>query len=162
EFRSPDGEHFRVKFNESRQDPLSHHLNAMLYRGKASIESPEWGDFTCKLGPSDGQHCDPKDPRACGEGGICGSEPFNTIVCIGFGPDGDAFILNPEESLFNPVEAASSVLGVYEEVPLRGIVVWNSHAFNVYDEPAGLDAWVNFYFAAPEEQLRPRTRFVED
>jgi hypothetical protein len=56
---------------------------------------------------------------------------------------------------------ATGVDGVYDEIPIRGIVVWNSHAFNVYDEPAALDAWINFEFAAPEEQLRRLDRFVD-
>jgi hypothetical protein len=39
--------------------------------------------------------------------------------------------------------------------------VWNSHAFNITDEPAALDIWVNLEFAAPEEQRRPLERFVD-
>jgi hypothetical protein len=38
---------------------------------------------------------------------------------------------------------------------------WNSHAFNLYDEPADLDVWINFDFAAPEEQVRRLDRFVD-
>ena len=45
--------------------------------------------------------------------------------------------------------------GVYEEAPLKGILVWNSHAFNLTGEPANLDMWINFEFAAPQEQVRP-------
>ena len=47
------------------------------------------------------------------------------------------------------------------------MLVWNSHAFNVTDEPAKLDIWINFEFAAPEEQryrctLRRHQRHLED
>src|SRR6185369_4169585 len=51
--------------------------------------------------------------------------------------------------------------GIFEEAPLRGILVWNSHAFNVTDAPAPLDMWVNLEFAAPSEQIRPLQRFVD-
>jgi hypothetical protein len=33
--------------------------------------------------------------------------------------------------------------GVYAEAPLRGTLVWNSHAYNVTDKPGKLDIWVN-------------------
>jgi hypothetical protein len=57
--------------------------------------------------------------------------------------------------------AAAGVPGVYDEVPLRTIVVWNSHAFNLYDQPADLDVWINFEFAAPDQQQRRLERFVD-
>ena len=41
--------------------------------------------------------------------------------------------------------------GIFEEAPLKGILVWNSHAFNVTDRPAPLDMWINFDFATPPD-----------
>jgi hypothetical protein len=161
EFLNPEGDAFRVSFIQARQDPLSHHLVAIAYKGKTSIHDPIWGSFTCKQGPRDGEQCDPVVVDACGEGGICGSEPQDALACIGFGP-GDAGIGVGDESLFNTMgSAAAGVPGVYDEVPLKGIVVWNSHAFNLYDQPADLDVWVNFEFAAPDQQQRRLERFVE-
>jgi hypothetical protein len=50
---------------------------------------------------------------------------------------------------------------VFAEAPLRGILVWDSHAFNVTDSPAPLDIWMNFDFAAPDEQIDLLQRFVD-
>jgi hypothetical protein len=52
--------------------------------------------------------------------------------------------------------AFGGVEGVYAEAPLRGMLIWNSHAFNVTDRPGKLDIWVNLEFAAPEEQRYPQ------
>ena len=53
--------------------------------------------------------------------------------------------------------------GVYNEIPLKGMIIWNSHAFNLTDENGKVEAWINLYFAPPEEQLYPVTQiFVAD
>src|SRR6185369_7657022 len=35
------------------------------------------------------------------------------------------------------------------------MIFWNSHAFNLTDSPGKLEAWVNFTFAPPEQQIYP-------
>lgn len=161
EYLNPEGDAFRVGFIQARQDPLSHHLVAIAYKGATSIHDPVWGPFTCKQGPRDGEPCDPVVAGTCGADGLCGSEPRDALACIGFGP-GDAGIGVGDQSLFNTMgSAAAGVPGVYDEVPLKGIVVWNSHAFNLYDQPGHLDIWVNFEFAPPDEQQHRLERFVE-
>ena len=50
--------------------------------------------------------------------------------------------------------------GVYDELPLKGMIIWNSHAFNLTDEDGKLEAWLNFEFAAPEEQQFPLQRHL--
>ena len=68
------------------------------------------------------------------------------VGCIGYGP-GDASIGFGNDSLFNTMAAGlGSVEGVYDEAPLKGMLVWNSHAFNVTDQPGKLDIWVNLDF----------------
>jgi hypothetical protein len=42
--------------------------------------------------------------------------------------------------------------GVFKELPLRGMILWNSHAFNLTDDDGKLEAWANFEFAPPEQQ----------
>jgi hypothetical protein len=37
--------------------------------------------------------------------------------------------------------------GVYNTFPVRGLVYWNSHAFNLTNEDTDMHAWVNLYFA---------------
>jgi hypothetical protein len=45
--------------------------------------------------------------------------------------------------------------GVYAAAPIKGILVWNSHAFNVNDEDAEFRMWMNLEFAKKEEQIHP-------
>lgn len=161
EFLGPDGTTFRFKQVEARQDPLSHHAVVIVYRGQAPITSPLWGPFACRGGAHDGQGCVPTDRAACGAEGVCASPPVPSLACIGYGP-GDASIGNGASSLFTSMGSGlAGREGVYDEAPLQGILVWNSHAFNLVNEPAKLDMWVNFTFAAPDEQRRPLQRFVD-
>src|SRR5262249_22829023 len=84
------------------------------------------------------------------------------VGCIGFGPGGDANIGVGNDSLFNTMAAGlGAVEGVYAEAPLKGMLVWNSHAFNVTDEPGKLDIWVNLEFAPRAGQLHRLQRFTE-
>ena len=46
--------------------------------------------------------------------------------------------------------------GVYEQIPLKGIIIWNSHAFNLTNTAAKQEAWINLYFAPPEDQIYPK------
>lgn len=155
------GIHFRYKRVDARQDPLSHHAVVVRYRGSTPITSPVWGAFACRGGARDGETCDPTNVTGCGADSVCASEPVQALACIGFGP-GDAGIGNGDQSLFSTMGAAvSGSSGIYEEMPPQGILVWNSHAFNITDEPATLDMWINFEFAAPAEQIVPLARFVD-
>lgn len=159
EFRGPNGDTFRYKRVEARQDPLSHHAVLVAYTGSTPLDSPVWGAWTCGGGERHGEPCEPTDPGACGDG-VCASTPQSAVGCIGFGP-GDASIGFGNDSLFNTMAAGlGSLKGVYAETPLRGMFVWNSHAFNVTDEPGKLDIWVNLYFASPEEQVNELERFT--
>ena len=161
EFRGSDGTTFRYKRVEARQDPLSHHAVLIVYNGSASITSPVWGAFACRGGALDGQGCVPTNLNACGDDGVCASPPVPSVACIGYGP-GDASIGTGETSLFTSMGSSLSGRdGVYDEAPLKGILVWNSHAYNLIDQPAKLDIWVNFDFAAPDEQLHKLHRFTD-
>jgi len=162
EFRSPDGTSFRYNIADARQDPLSHHAVVDVYVGRAAIDDPVWGPFTCKGGARDGQSCQPTDLDSCGADGVCSSPPVQATACIGFGP-GDASIGVGEQSLFSTMGSAGVEpdQGIYAEAPLRGILVWNSHAFNLTATPATLDMWLNFDFAAPTEQQHLLDRFTD-
>lgn len=160
-FRGPSGDTFRYKRIDARQDPLSHHAVVLPYRGTTPIDDPVWGPYSCGGGSRDGQSCDPTDLQSCGSDGVCASQPMPAVGCIGFGP-GDATIGVGNDSLFNTMAAGlGGVEGVYAEAPLRGMLIWNSHAFNVTDRAGKLDIWVNLEFAAPEEQRYPLQRFTE-
>ncbi|GIW42290.1 MAG: hypothetical protein KatS3mg076_2867 [Candidatus Binatia bacterium] len=149
-------ETFRVKKRTETQDPLSHHLIVNLYLGKYGLDHPSWGAWTCKGGRYDGQTCDPTDPASCGVEGVCGSEPKRSVACIGFGPPDFNQLTAPaiggtQES----VVSTNYPHGVYQELPVEGVVVWNSHAFNLTDRPAAVRAWMDLFFAGPDEQLYP-------
>jgi hypothetical protein len=148
---------FRFKFHQTRQDALSHHLIPLLYKGATGPESPLWGGFTCRGGAQVGAACDPVAAGACGPGGICTSLLKESIACINYGPGDSGIGLSTagisitqqtaEEFRFAP--------GVYGELPLKGMILWNSHAFNLTDTPGKVEAWLNFDFALPEEQQTP-------
>lgn len=161
EFRGPNGDTFRYKRVEARQDPLSHHAVVIVYDGHARIGDRRWGGFACRGGERDGEACEPKNLSSCGDDGICASPPVQSVACQGFGP-GDADIGTGETSLYSTMASAvDSLDGVYAEAPLQGILVWNSHAFNLNHEETKLDIWLNFEFAAPEEQKQLLERFVD-
>ena len=161
EFRGPGGDTFRYKRVDSRQDPLSHHATVDVYYGRASINDPVWGPFTCASGASAGQSCQPTAAESCGAEGVCASPPVRAVACIGYGP-GDAGIGTGERSLFSTMGSSlDGSDGIYQEASLRGILVWNSHAYNLTGTAATLDMWMNFDFAAPDEQLHLLERFTD-
>ena len=151
-YLSADGERFRFKRNQIRQDPLSHHLIVSYYTGVAALDDPAWGEYRCRGGDKEGQSCEPTDLEFCGEG-LCGSEPKTSLACISFGPpDSQTSTINfpgTQEASFE----RSYPPGVYGELPTKGLLIWNSHAFNLTDEEGKLEAWINFDFAEPEDQL---------
>ncbi len=151
------GDTLRFRRQVIVQDPQSHHLIVNLYRGEADIDDPVWGPFTCKGGQLDGQSCDPKDMNSCGTAGACGSVPTSSVACIGFGPaDSQTTGTNGFTGTQQTAYQQTFAEGVYEELPMRGIIIWNSHAFNLTRTKAKQEAWLNFYFAArPEDQLYP-------
>lgn len=162
QFRGADGNTFRYWRNEIRQDPLSHHLIVSLYTGNARPDDPAWGTFSCRGGDRDGERCDPLDLTFCGEG-ICATPPVNSVACIGFGPQ-DADLGLATAGFTGTQETASEFNfppGVYREVPIRGMIIWNSHAFNLTDKPGKLEAWLNFEFAPPEQQLTPALQIFD-
>jgi hypothetical protein len=161
ELRQPNGT-FRFKSYEMRQDPLSHHLIVNRFDGDAAPNDPRWGGYRCKGGALDGQTCDPLDLNFCGEGGGCATDFLRTFACFGFGPPGAPGMTGG----FNggalvsqqTVDALTYADGVYNELPLKGVLKWNSHAFNLTDSDGKLEGWINFDFAMPEEQRTPSQR----
>jgi hypothetical protein len=162
EFLSPDGTKLRYNRNEIRQDPVSHHLIVNLYEGDAPVTSPAWGTYRCRGGERNGEGCDPLDLDACGEGIGCATDPTRAVGCTGFGPpDAQLGIASGGVAVAQETAADNSfVEGVYDELPLKGVIVWNSHAFNTTDEDAKVEAWVNFHFA--DEQETPVERIFGD
>ncbi|HSP98289.1 MAG TPA: DUF4215 domain-containing protein [Candidatus Dormibacteraeota bacterium] len=161
---SADGKRFRYKSVDIRQDPLSHHLIVDTYRGDAPPTSPAWGTYKCRGGDQDGTVCDPLDLGFCGTGGECATDPDPTsIACIGFGPveglgtlGGGGFAFAQETTAhFRFPEA------VYNELPVKGNILWNSHAFNLTSKDGTLEAWVNILFPKADEQDYKETQIFD-
>jgi hypothetical protein len=157
QFRGPSGTTFRYKRNQVRQDPLSHHLIVNLYTGNTAPTSPLWGAFKCQGGTRNGQTCDPTDMGFCGADAGCATDPVIGINCIGFGPPDSGVGIN-SAGISGTQETGYEFDyfdGVYGELPLKGMIMWNHHAFNLTDKDGKLEAWLNFDFAAPDAQLWP-------
>jgi len=154
-FLSPDGTKFRYKKVEIRQDPLSHHMIVDFFRGDVGPNDPVWGPYSCRGGERNGTSCDPTDLGFCGAGD-CATEPDpQAVACIGFGPQTGLSTLTSGGFAF--AQETSTLFdfpeGVFDEVPIKGNVLWNSHAFNTTRKEGKLEAWINITFPDPEEQV---------
>ncbi len=158
---------FDYRAEELTQSPNSHHSIIHSYVGPSDVTAPGFGPFACRGGPMDGIACNPKgigvaapDGADCGTGGGCAGEPQSTVACIGFGPAELAFrafglpqIGGSQQPLFR----IDYPYGVVATLPVEGIIVWNSHAFNVTDVETTNEEWFNLYFpdSAPEARQYP-------
>jgi hypothetical protein len=150
EFLSEDGTRLRYFAQEMRQDPQSHHL-VLDVSGVdvADIHHSSCGDWTCKGGESAGSACEPTDPSSCPGGGLCGATPRSLTGCIGYGPNSH-FLTMGTQGLGGGMTTQlyeRFTDGVYNEMPVRGIWYWNSHAFNLTTRDHDMNARINFYFA---------------
>jgi hypothetical protein len=129
-----------------------------------------WGSWQCLNGPNKGAVCDPTrigEPVA--EGGadcggklyVCGTVPRKSIACRGWGPLDSAYKSAGMGGAQSPVSAQELSGGVFAILPTRGVISWNSHAFNLSTEPTTVEQYNNFLFAAPGER-RYRSRGIFD
>ncbi len=143
------GEFFFVDTNELRQDPQSHHLILdYAFVPLDQIHDPTFGPWTCKGGLRAGAACEPLDVDACGEG-ICATDPQRTFGCLDYGP-----IVGGPGVSFDPIGGAQQAQargelfpGVFGRIPVRGILYWNSHAFNVTASDHEMNGRLNYWFA---------------
>jgi hypothetical protein len=132
-------------------------------------DDPEW---TCRGGDHAGMHCDgTKGSADCGDAGVCAGPMTKGTLCgidtTGLAaPDADpALVLDALLQLFasgglpaqlantqSPQEYIPPIDGVYWEVPLHGVLWFNSHAFNLSDEDTTLNARMNFYYASDRKR----------
>jgi len=152
EGRGPGGNTFCYNKEQLRQDPLSHHLIVNLYIGAYAPDHPAWGQFYCAGGPKDGESCAPTELGFCGAGYECATPPRIGVTCSGFGPPDP----NQNSIQFTGAQQPNATGefpdGSYRCIPLKGMLLWNSHAFNLTDRDGDLQAWINFRFAKPEER----------
>ena len=163
ELLSADGKTFRYKTVEVRQDPLSHHLIVDVYRGAEPPNHPVWGTYYCAGGEKPGEICDPLDADFCGTGQCATPPDPTTIACIGFGPTEGLGSLGSGGFAFAQETTAHFRFPstVYDELPVKGSILWNSHAFNLTRKAGTLEAWVNIYFPKPDEQDYPQQQIFD-
>jgi hypothetical protein len=120
-----------------------------------------FGPFTCRGGSMDGQACDPLNfgvaapaGNVCPDGS-CGGKITSTIACIGYGPPDYGTDVTGTGTASAPAFGGSQQPftrqvfpgGVYTVLPVKGIIVWNSHAFNLTDAPTTNEQWFNLYYS---------------
>ena len=142
------------------------------------------GPFTCRGGANDGIPCDPlaigvAAPAGadCGEGSGCAGKVKSGVACIGYGPPDFGFDVTGSGSNNSPniggsqqpVSRSDYPPGVFSMLPVDGIVVWNSHAFNLTAQATTNEQWLNLYYAGASDrswQVRSifdsRDIFVQD
>jgi hypothetical protein len=138
-----------------RQDPQSHHM--VVWNPNKQLSSVKVGDadWTCRGGDKEGKQCDASKGSAdCGEEGACAGKTVSGTLCnldpldLLLGGGLPAQIANTQ----SPQQYTPPFDGVYSEIPLRGILWFNSHAFNLTEQDTQLDARVNYYYAKELEQ----------
>ncbi len=161
---------FAIKRLELLQDPQSHHSLQFVYAGIYDLEDPGWGTWEYHFddedeNPLDGQPCDPMaiDP-ALGINPGCVTRQQSAVACIDYGPpdlsnflavvgeDGGAINFNIAQE---PIKDVTFPDGVYEVLPVKTALTWNSHAFNLSNKDATLAQYLNLYFADESQQQYP-------
>lgn len=156
---NPGDQCFAYKRQFLAQDPQSHHSIIHIYKGTYDVTHASWGPWTCYLGDNDGQACDPQLANQC-PGGVCGGAVSETVACLGFGAPDWGLLNNNAPQFSGSQESISEITnptGVYSLLPMRGIIGWNSHAFNLTSEDMNMEAWLNLDFTDdlqfPAQQL---------
>jgi cysteine-rich repeat protein len=167
-----------------RQDPQSHHSILTVYTGNEGNEHPAWGAWSRKIDdPEDPCYplswpdrnsppaeclCDPNAVDSeLGYAPDCSSEIVSDVACLGFGPADDSNfnlggggsnqLVLSQEPLYD-FELAD---GVFTTLPVRGLVTWNSHAFNLSSKHTTMAQYMNLHFAGPEDQQSPSEQIFE-
>lgn len=134
-----EGEHIR-------QDAQSHHLvlqdtGLTTPEAIAALDPSPWA---CRDGERSGEPCSPGAGSTDCPGGICAGESKPAVGCIGAEGNGVPTQLANAQA---PQQYIPPRDGVYWEVPLKGVLYFNSHAFNLTDQDTVLHGRINFYFA---------------
>ena len=136
--------------SELTQDPNSHHSIISIYNGGGDVAA--FGPFACNGGAQAGQACDPLVGGSCGTG-ECTGKVQKSIACTGYGPP-DLFSHSPNiGGSQQPHLDQEYPPGVFNLLPTAGIIVWNSHAFNVTDQTTTNEQYLNEWFSGPDDRV---------
>jgi hypothetical protein len=163
------GECFASNRNMLTQDPQSHHSIISVYTGASLPSDPAWGEWVCLNGPNAGTTCDPtRIGESVEQGGAdcggpltaCGTVPRPSIACTGFGPRDYRTRSSGAGGSQSPINVNNLADGVFDVMPTRGMVVWNSHAFNLSEEDTTVEQYLDYWFApASDREFRNRGIF---
>jgi hypothetical protein len=174
-----DADRFCFRFNKTllAQDPQSHHSIIDFYVPPALKQNhydpmdPVWKNWICLGGDNDGATCTPGG-NDCGDRGQCATEPRTTIACIGY-PNGPVE-MGDVGGLFGSAAARQNLLlaqessfretlptDVYAVAPVKGFIVWDSHAFNLTNSDTTIEQWLNLSFVPPDEVRYPREQIFD-
>lgn len=163
---------FAFRRNELAQDGQSHHSIINVYTPESDPNSGDWGPWECLGGEKAGESCDPTVADACGPRSQCTTPAITSVACVlypyappdfglGAGVGGSSGTQVPlsgaQESTFIDLPPA----GVYSRLPLKGVVSWNSHGFNLTKKATTIEQWVNLTFAPESERTWLRRQIFE-
>ena len=158
-FSDYEGECFAYNRRVLTQDPQSHHSIIDTYVGTTPANDPAWGTWQCLNGPSQGMACDPTQIGVpVSQGGadcggdlyVCGTEAQSSVACSGWGPNDHRWRSVGSGGSQAPISSENFQEGVYGIAPTKGVIIWNSHAFNLSAEATTVEQYNNFWFA-PED-----------
>lgn len=145
---------------ELSQDAQSHHSIINVYAGAIAANDPAWGEWKCAGGALAGTSCDPLKLGSsaaaggadCGAG-VCQATPRKMVGCTGFGPPNKEANNIGAGGSQSPVSADRFPEGVYARLPLKGVVLWNSHGFNLTSKETTVEQYNTFWYARPEQRV---------
>ncbi len=159
------------------QDGQSHHSISDNYIPAEGLEhqrdpmDPSWKNWTCNGGETAGQSCTPGSDE-CGARSQCATGVLTSIACINY-PNAPRE-LGTVGGLFGAADARQPLVvaqestfrdrypeGVYAMAPVKGFVVWDSHAFNPTKVDTTIEQWMNLEFAAADEAVYPRVQIFD-
>ena len=138
-----------------------------IYKGAYDYGTPEYtqglagllnsvgfGPFTCREGDNKGATCDPGGSAAQCPGSVCAGRIQSGVACVFYGPKDYGFDITGTGSNNAPSVGGSQQPyseqdfpdGVFGLYPVKGTMVWNSHAFNTTDQPTTNEQYFNVYF----------------
>ena len=159
------------------QDPQSHHSIIDFYvppEGKENQRDPmdpSWKNWICLGGDHDGATCTPGTDE-CGERSQCATAPATTVACVIYGNAPRE--LGAVNGIFGTASVRPQLAaaqestfrerypeGVYALAPVKGFLVFDSHAFNPTQTETSIEQWMNLEFASPDELIYPRKQIFD-
>jgi len=143
------GKCFSYGSNSLAQDAQSHHSIVHIYPGTAGWNDAGWGSWRCYGGPTPNAVCNPETANVCGTDGVCGSKFHPGVACLDTLTEnwGAADFDSSTSPQFSGSQESTADFhyppGVYNLLPLKGLIVWNSHAFNLTSQDVSMNAWIN-------------------